>query len=166
MTTAPPPPSRARAPFALAGFVLGCLLVGGLAGLSTVDGVRTWYRTIPKPSWTPPDAVFGPVWTTLYVAMGVAAWRVWRRGPSPRVSRALGLFALQLALNAAWSPIFFGLHRPGLALGVIGALDVALAATSVASWRVDRVGALLLAPYLAWCLFATALNAAIARLAP
>ncbi len=160
----PPPPARVRAPLFLALFVGGCLLVGGLAGLATVDGVRTWYPTVAKPSWTPPDAVFGPVWTVLYLAMGYAAWRVWRRGPSPLVARALTLFGVQLGLNAAWSPIFFALHRPGIALAVIVALDVALAATALAFRRVDRVAAVVLAPYLLWCLFATALNAAIVHL--
>jgi tryptophan-rich sensory protein len=129
-----------------------------------MDGVRTWYPTIAKPSWTPPDAVFGPVWTVLYLAMGFAAWRVWRRGPSPRTARALTLFGVQLGLNAAWSPIFFALHRPAVALAVIVALDVTLVATLAAFRRVDRVAALLLAPYLLWCLFATALNAAIVHL--
>ena len=159
-----PAPARVRAPLAAALFVGGCLLVGGLAGLSTMDGVRTWYPTIAKPSWTPPDAVFGPVWTVLYLAMGFAAWRVWRCGPSPRVARALTLFGVQLGLNAAWSPIFFALHRPAVALAVIVALDVTLAATLAAFRRVDRVAALVLVPYFLWCLFATALNAAIVHL--
>lgn len=161
--TAPtPPPARVRAVRALPLFVGGCLLVGATAGLATVEGVRTWYPTVVKPSWTPPDAVFGPVWTVLYVAMGFAAWRVWARGPSPRVARALTLFGVQLGLNAAWSPIFFALHRPDVALAVIVALDVALAGTILAFRRVDRAAAIVLVPYLLWCLFATALNAAIA----
>lgn len=164
-TTAHPPPPRARSALFLAGFVAGCLIVGALAGLSTVDGVRTWYRTIAKPAWTPPDGLFGPVWTVLYCAMGFAAWRVWRRGPSPEVSRALGRFASQLVLNVAWSPIFFALHRPGTALVVIVVLDLALVRTIGAFRRIDRFGALVLVPYLAWCLFATALNAAIVGLA-
>ena len=164
MSLPPPSPARVRAPLLLLVFVGGCLLVSGLAGLATMAGVKTWYPTIAKPSWTPPDAVFGPVWTALYLAMGFAAWRVWRRGPSPRVARALTLFGVQLGLNAAWSPIFFALHRPGIALAVIVALDVAIAVTVRAFGRVDRVGALVLVPYLAWCLFATALNAAIVRL--
>ena len=165
VNSAIPPPARVRTPLALVFFVGGCLLVGGLAGFATVNGVKAWYPTIAKPSWTPPDAVFGPVWTALYLAMGVAAWRVWRHGPSPRVARALTLFGVQLGLNAAWSPIFFALHRPAVALAVIVALDVALAATVLAFRRVDRVAALVLVPYLLWCLFATALNAAIVRLA-
>ncbi len=165
-TRSPPPFVRGRAPLVLAAFLAGCLLVGALAGLSTVDGVRTWYRGVAKPSWTPPDGVFGPVWTGLYLAMGFAAWRVWRRGSSPSRSRALTLFGVQLAINAAWSPIFFAFHQPGIALVVIVALDVSLAATISAFRRVDRLSAVVLAPYLLWCLFATALNAAIVRLMP
>lgn len=161
----PSPPARRSRPWlALFLFCAGCLVVGALAGLATVDGVRTWYRTIAKPSWTPPDWIFGPVWTGLYLAMGVAAWRVWRHPSSVERRRALRLFGVQLALNAAWSPVFFALERPAIALGVIVTLDLALAATIVSFRRVEAFAAGILGPYLAWCIFATALNFAIVRL--
>ena len=156
---------RLSSTLALAACVLACLVVGAGGAFASAHGVPTWYRTIPKPPWTPPDGVFGPVWTVLYIAMGVAVWRIWRRPASPSRRRALVLFGVQLALNAAWSPVFFALERPAAALVVIVALDLALGLTIRAFRRVDRVGAWILGPYLAWCLFATALNAAIVRLA-
>lgn len=148
----------------LAGWVLLCLGVAAVSGLATVEGTRDWYPTIEKPSWTPPPWLFGPVWTVLYAAMGVAAWRVWRIGGVRPARAALGLFLLQLALNGLWSPIFFAWHRIGLAFADIAVLFVAIAATLVAFRRHDRVAALLLAPYLAWVGFASCLNFAIWRL--
>ena len=120
-----------------------------------------WYRALRKPRWNPPARIFAPVWSALYTLMAVAAWLVWRAvGPGPE----LALFAVQLALNAAWSWLFFGLRRPGLALADIGALWLALAATVAAFWHVRALAAWLLAPYLAWVTFAVALNAALWRL--
>lgn len=125
-----------------------------------------WYASLAKPGWTPPPWVFGPAWTILYAMMAVAAWRLWRRRDArPRASRrALALFAVQLALNLAWTPVFFGMQRPDLALAVILLLWVAIAATIVAAWKACKTAAALLVPYLAWVTFATALNAAIWRL--
>jgi tryptophan-rich sensory protein len=125
-----------------------------------------WYASLAKPDWTPPTWVFGPAWTILYVMMALAAWRLWRRRHArPRESRrALALFAVQLALNLAWTPVFFGMQRPDLALLVIVLLWAAIAATIVAAWRACRTAAALLVPYLAWVTFATALNMAIWRL--
>lgn len=125
-----------------------------------------WYASLAKPAWTPPTWVFGPAWTILYAMMAVAAWRLWRRlGARPRESRrALVLFAVQLALNLSWTPVFFGMQRPDLALVVILFLWVAIAATIVAAWKACKTAAALLVPYLAWVTFATALNAAIWRL--
>jgi benzodiazapine receptor len=125
-----------------------------------------WYASLVKPGWTPPPWVFGPAWTILYAMMAVAAWRLWRRRDAlPRASRrALALFAVQLALNLAWTPVFFGMQRPDLALAVILLLWVAIAATIVAAWKACKTAAALLVPYLAWVTFATALNAAIWRL--
>lgn len=125
-----------------------------------------WYASLAKPAWTPPTWVFGPAWTILYAMMAVAAWRLWRRlGARPRESRrALVLFAVQLALNLSWTPVFFGMQRPDLALVVIFVLWVAIAATIVAAWKACKTAAALLVPYLAWVTFATALNAAIWRL--
>lgn len=148
----------------LAGWVLLCLAVAAVSGWATVEGVRTWYPTIAKPSWTPPSWLFGPVWTALYVAMGVAAWRVWRIGGFRAARTALGLFLAQLAVNGLWSPIFFAWHRLGLAVLDIGLLWLLIVATIVAFRRHDRVAALLLLPYLAWVTFASALTVAIWRL--
>jgi tryptophan-rich sensory protein len=134
---------------------IGSLAVGG-------DGFRAWYAAIEKPAFTPPAWVFGPVWTTLYVLMGVAAFLVWRRGLGSRAVRvALGWFLGQLALNAAWSPVFFGWHRIGVALVVVLLLWAAVVVTMYEFSRVSRAAAALLAPYVLWVSFATVLNASI-----
>jgi benzodiazapine receptor len=133
--------------------------------MATIEGVRTWYQEIAKPSFTPPDAVFGPVWTTLYATMGVAAFLVWKLGPDRRrVRGALLLFCIQLVLNGLWSLIFFGLRSPGLALVEILSLLVLIAATTREFWGQSRAAGLLMVPYLAWVSFATVLNAAFWRL--
>jgi len=142
------------------------LVVGGVSGVATVDGVRGWYRTLDRPSWRPPDSVFGPVWTTLYGLMGVALVRVVRADPGRTEATrrvALGLFAVQLALNAAWSWIFFSRHAIGAALAEILVLWLAIAATVAAFGAVRRGAGALLLPYLAWVTFATALTAEIWR---
>ena len=139
-------------------------VVAWVGGAATFDNVRTWYPGLAKPAFNPPNWVFGPVWTVLYVLMAVAAWRVWRRRTSPGVRLALGLYGLQLALNLAWSVIFFGLHQIGAALAEILALLAAILATTLAFWRIDRPAAVMFAPYLAWVSFATALNLAIWQL--
>lgn len=141
-----------------------CLLVGALGAAVTATSVSTWYTGIAKPSFNPPNAVFGPVWTALYVLMAIAAWRVWRSADRDTTRAPLTLFALQLALNLGWSVAFFGLRSIGLALVVILALDIAVLATALKFRRIDGLAAALLAPYLAWIAFATLLNAAIWRL--
>jgi translocator protein len=128
----------------------------------TLPKIPTWYSGLAKPSFTPPNAVFGPVWTILYVMMAVAVWRIGAADPARK--RAVAFFVVQLALNAIWSPVFFGLAAPRLGLGIIIMLLVALTATLAMFWRIDRLAGLLLAPYLAWVCYATALNAAIAAL--
>jgi tryptophan-rich sensory protein len=146
------------------GLVLSLVLAYGVAGLSgsvTVAAIPGWYGTIAKPWFTPPDWVFGPVWTTLYTMMAVAAWRVWRIGPSPRVRQALRLYAIQLALNGLWPLLFFGLHRTDWALAEILVFAPMIALTLWAFWRIDRVSGALMVPYLAWASFATVLNATI-----
>ncbi len=138
------------------------LAVGGISGAQTIRGVRTWYRTIERPAWNPPDQVFGPVWTTLYGMMGVATRQI-VRSPAPGEARAvaLGLFAVQLGLNFGWSWIFFVRHDLGLALVEILALWLAIAATIAAYGRIRRSAGWLLVPYLAWVTFASALTASI-----
>jgi benzodiazapine receptor len=151
--------SGARRWFTLALWIAVVAAVA-LAGSSvTLPKIPNWYASLAKPSFTPPNAVFGPVWTILYLMMAVAVWRI--GGGDPARKRAVVLFAVQLALNAIWSPVFFGLEMPGLGLAVIVALLVSLAATVVVFWRIDRAAGLLLAPYLLWVCYATALNAAI-----
>jgi len=142
--------------------VSACLAAGALGSLFTRESVETWYPTLRKPAWTPPAWLFGPVWTALYAAMGVAAGRVWTRAEGSR--RALALFAVQLALNAGWSWVFFGLRRPGLAFAEIVALILMALATALAFRRHSRLAFALLLPYLAWLIFAAALNFAIWRL--
>lgn len=125
-----------------------------------------WYAALNKPPWNPPNWVFGPVWTALYLAMAVAAWLVWRCGGVSTQRLALTLFLIQLALNAAWTPIFFGLQSPGLAFGEIVLLWGAIAATLVAFFRICRPAGWLLVPYLAWVSFAAVLNFTLWRMNP
>jgi len=153
--------NRGRDVLGLVLLVVVCLGVGGLGAWATAGSVTTWYPAIAKPSWTPPAWIFGPVWTVLYVMMAIAAWLVWREPGRQGTKRALGLFALQLALNAAWSPLFFGLRSPAAGLVDIVALWIAITATVEAFRRVSAVAATLLVPYWLWVSFATALNAAI-----
>lgn len=146
-------------------FWLAVVAVVSLAGSCvTLPKISTWYAGLAKPAFTPPNAVFGPVWTVLYVMMAVAVWRVGLTAETFKRRRAMALFVVQLALNAAWSPVFFGLEAPVPGLVVIVALLIALAATLVAFWRIDRLAGMLLVPYLAWVSYAMALNAAIAVL--
>lgn len=123
-----------------------------------------WYAALSKPAWNPPDAIFAPVWTLLYALMAVAAWIVWRRAGFSGAGLALGLFVVQLALNALWSYLFFGLHRIDLALLEILVLLLAILIVTLLFWRHDRRAGALLLPYLAWVGFAACLNLALWRL--
>ena len=140
------------------------LLPFAAAAVGTRFMPGAWYASLVKPAWNPPNWIFGPVWTLLYVLMGVAAWLVWRRVGWSGARLALGLFIVQLVLNAAWSWLFFGLHRPDLAFVDICALWGLILAVAVLFGRVDRLAAALLVPYLAWVGFATVLNFTIWRL--
>ncbi len=151
---------------ALVLFVALCLGIGALGASVTATSVDTWYAGLVKPSFNPPDEVFGPVWTVLYVLMGVAAWRVWRSADRDTTRGPLTLFALQLAINLGWTVVFFGLHKIASAVATIVVLDVAVLVTMLAFRAVDRVAALLMLPYVAWVAFATVLNVAIWRLNP
>lgn len=149
---------------ALVLFVGLCLGVGGLGGAVTAESVNTWYPTLNKPSFNPPNWIFGPVWTTLNILMGVAAWRIWRAADRDTARGPLAVFALQLAVNLGWSVAFFGLRNPGLAVIVVLALDLLVLVTLLMFRRIDRLAAWLLAPYLAWISFATLLNVTIWRI--
>lgn len=148
----------------LAGLLAASFLVAFVGGLASTSGVDGWYAAADKPPWTPPNWLFGPVWTVLYTAMAVAAWLVWRRWGWQGARTALLLYAAQLALNAIWTPLFFGAEQLWLGLAVIVALDVVLALTVVAFFRKHRVAGALLVPYLAWVLYASTLNAGVAAL--
>ncbi len=141
--------------------VAGTEAIGGLSALAAGGDFVGYYRRLRKPPFTPPPAAFGPVWTTLYLLMGIAAWLVWREGLSRRSALALGLFAAQLALNFAWSLIFFGHHRLGVALIEITALWLTILAALLACWSVRPLAGALLAPYLGWVSVAAYLNAGI-----
>jgi tryptophan-rich sensory protein len=141
----------------LAIFVVAC-------GLAAATGVLfppgAFYERLRKPSWQPPRWVFAPVWTLLSILIAVAGWLVWRSG-GPGIELALGAYALQLILNAAWTPLFFGLRRPDLALCDIVAMWLAIALTIALFVPISPLATLLLVPYLLWVSFASALNYAV-----
>lgn len=146
-------------------FIFGCELIGGLGGIVSASAIGTWYQSLHKPSYTPPDWIFGPAWTTLYAVMGIAAYLVWREGFGKRIVKAaLFAFAIQLFFNALWSPLFFGLHSPLLAMVDIIFLWVALVITTAYFFHVITTAGLLMLPYLAWVSFATVLNYGLWRL--
>jgi translocator protein len=148
---------------ALVGWVLLCFTAAAMGGLFMPG---EWYAALQKPTWNPPGWVFGPVWSALYTMMAVAAWLVWRQDDWCRQRKPLLLFLVQLALNALWTPLFFGLHWMGVALAEIILLWLTIAWTITAFWPVHRPAAWLLAPYLAWVSFAAVLNATLWRLNP
>jgi tryptophan-rich sensory protein len=137
------------------------LAVGGISGYFTVSAIPGWYQTIQKPSWNPPNWVFGPVWTTLYALMGIAMYLIWTQPRSEQRQRALHLNAAQLILNFFWSLIFFNLHAIGWALIEIIILWVLIVRTMFAFDRVYKPAAWLLLPYIVWVTFATILNGTI-----
>lgn len=136
-----------------------CLLVGMIGGLFTSAGVKTWYPTLIKPWFTPPSVLFGPVWTVLYVLMGVAVALVWHK--STGMNAALIIFGVQLVLNVLWSLFFFQLRAPALALLDIVLLAAVLIVTTILFWRIAVAAGALLLPYLLWVGFATVLNASL-----
>lgn len=157
--TGSPVPAR-RKWLALAGFVVLCLAVGGIAGWATSGSIDSWYRTIAKPDWTPPDWVFGPAWTTLYILMAVAAWRVWQTGGgfNGAARTALIWFFVQLAFNFGWSFAFFTAQSPLLGLIEVVPFWLSIMVTMVLFWRLDRWAGLMFVPYICWVSFAAALN--------
>jgi benzodiazapine receptor len=154
-------PTGWRLWLALVGFVGVCLMVGAIGGLLTASSVDTWYRTLAKPSFTPPDALFGPVWTALYVIMGIAAWRIWQVAGFYNGRVALRLFGTQLLLNLLWTFLFFLLQSPAAAFLEILLLIASIVATIVAFRQHDKWAELAMVPYLMWVLFAAVLNGAI-----
>jgi tryptophan-rich sensory protein len=143
----------------LALFLLITLGGGLIIGFANQPG--EWYASLEKPVFTPPDWVFGPAWTILYILIAIAGARTWARGPR---SAAMVAWLVQLALNFAWTPVFFTLQRPDIALFIIAALFLAIAIFIALTWRRDRLSALFFVPYLAWVAYAGALNFEIWRL--
>ena len=139
--------------------------IGALAGWFTAHGVNGWYRTIAKPSWNPPDAVFAPVWTLLYILMGIALYLVWKSDAAVEIKRRAILFwAGQLILNSMWSFLFFSKHDIGFAFVEILILWLAILFTILLFARISKAAAWLLVPYISWVTFATILTYTIWRL--
>lgn len=146
---------------ALAGFLLASFFAAWVGALYAPG---EWYAALTKPVWNPPNWIFAPVWTVLYVLIGWSGWLVWRAAGVLAAPLAFAMYFLQLLLNAAWSWLFFGLHQPALAFGEIVFLWLAILATVVMFWRLSRVAALILLPYLCWVSFAALLNLTLWRL--
>ena len=144
--------------------ILICFAVAALGSLATTPEIPAWYRGLKKPAWTPPNWLFGPAWTALYLAMAVAVWMVWKRAEGVGGNAALRVFAIQLALNLAWSFIFFKFHNPALAFAEIVLLWIAIAVTILKFAYVSEIAAWLLVPYLIWVTYAASLNFAIWRM--
>jgi benzodiazapine receptor len=145
-------------------FVAVCFLAAGVGQFFGTPGPNDWYRNLRKPAFTPPSWLFGPAWTVLYLCMGIAAWLVWRRRGLRGGAVPLLLFAGQLALNAAWTPLFFGLRNPALAFADIIVLWGMIALTMVRFFSISRAAGWLMAPYLGWTTFAAVLNFALWRM--
>jgi translocator protein len=146
------------------GAVVALLLAFGTAFVGSRFPIDEWYFALSKPAWNPPNWIFAPVWTLLYLLMAIAAWLVWREHGLVGAAVPLGFFALQLALNAGWSWIFFGRHQISLAAVEIVILWAAILVTLIGFWALKPLAGGLLVPYLLWVSFAAALNFAIWRL--
>ena len=160
-------PKPATRPVVLLLFAVAVVASAGLIGnLATIPNIPVWYAGLNKPGFTPPNWVFGPVWSLLYAMMVLAFWRVLLRRSRWTTAgwRVVGVFLVQMALNAFWSVAFFGMHNPLLGLVVVIALELMIVATIITFKPIDRISAWLLAPYAVWVGYATALNAAIVGL--
>ena len=147
--------------FSLPAFLALCFAVAAAGGAVTATSVHGWYQALAKPPFNPPDWLFAPVWSVLYVLIALAGWRLWRRRAMVGGHAALRWWGLQLGFNLSWSFVFFGARLPGAALADIVLLIGAIGITILLAERVDRPAAWLLAPYAAWVAFAALLNAAI-----
>lgn len=147
--------------------IIGCELAGILGTPFTAIAIPTWYATLEKPFFSPPNWLFGPVWTLLYLLMSIAVYLVWKKkGQKKLVRKALILFCVQLFLNAIWTPLFFGLHSPLLGLIDIIVLLLFIVLTMIAFSKVSKLATYILIPYLLWVSFATLLNASLLLLNP
>ncbi|GMH39760.1 hypothetical protein BSKO_07658 [Bryopsis sp. KO-2023] len=134
------------------------LAVGVLSALTQGDSIKSWYPKLKKPSWTPPNWLFGPMWTLLYTGMGIASWLVFKEGGFEKQALPLGLYGVNLLFNLAWTPLFFNRKKLGWALADILAMDAAAVATTVTFYPVNPLSSYIMLPYLAWGGYATALN--------
>lgn len=141
-----------------------CVSLGSVGGLVTVNEIPTWYATLNKPSFNPPNWLFGPVWTILYLLMGISVYMIWKQPVSTERNKALQLFILQFILNFCWSFIFFGLHATGWALIEMIALWILILLSILHFAKHSKTAAWLLVPYILWVSFALLLNAAIWKL--
>lgn len=148
--------------FKLVAAVLVCQLAGGIGALFTSSAIPVWYESLVRPALNPPNWIFGPVWTTLYLLMGISLFLIWQKGfKHKEVKIAVGVFAVQLVLNSIWSIIFFGMQNPGLALVEIVVLWFAILASIILFYKISKPASYLLVPYILWVSFATYLNYAI-----
>lgn len=142
--------------------IIVSILIAQAAGIIgaafTTASVATWYTEIAKPTWNPPNWIFGPVWISLYTLMGIAAFLVWRKKDTSGAKFALCIYGIQLALNALWSILFFGLKNPGLAFVEIIILFIFIIITTILFWRINPSAGILMIPYIAWVFFAGFLN--------
>jgi tryptophan-rich sensory protein len=164
MVTKAPLFDKRRDLIGLFGFFALTFLTSVIGGMATAESVATWYPTLAKPSFNPPNWIFAPVWATLYAMMALAGWRIWRFRGFAGSQRELTLFGVQLVLNCLWSILFFGLRQIGWALADIVILLVLIVVTAVLFWRRERLAGLLLVPYAIWVAFAAVLNFAIWRM--
>ncbi len=149
----------------LAASVVMSLAAGAIGSTATVTGINSWYAYLTKPSFNPPNWIFGPVWTTLYILMGVALYLVWQQGLKKSfVKNSFYLFILQLILNSAWSITFFGLQNPGLAFIIIILLWLIILMLIIRFYKINKTAAYLLIPYILWVSFASLLNFSIWQL--
>lgn len=160
--TRPPPTTQA---LGLAAWLLASFVTGAVGALASIDAAG-FYAQLVQPAWAPPAWLFGPAWTVLFVLMSVAAWLVWRDHGFSGAGPALRLFGVQLVANALWSWLFFAWRQGALAFAEVIVLWLLIAATAWQFWRLHRLAALLLVPYLAWVAFASALNFTLWRLNP
>lgn len=148
----------------LVGWTILCFTAAGVGSSFTMPQIETWYAELNKPSFNPPNWIFGPVWTTLYLMMAIAVWLIWKNAGWVNAPHSLGMWCFQLLLNTTWSVIFFGLENPTLAAVEIVVLWISILIVIVIFWRHSRFAALLMVPYLLWVSFAAVLNFSIVAL--
>mgnify|MGYP006293475413 FL=1 len=156
--------TRRRAAIGLIVSVALVAAVAAFGGSFTASGIGSWYESLQKPAWTPPNWLFGPAWTTLYLMMAVAAWLVWKPAGLAAARGPLAAYVVQILLNGVWSAIFFGLKMPGTAFAEIVVLWLAILVTLVLFWRRSKLAGALLMPYILWVTYAGALNFSVWQL--